>query len=137
MPARLALTLPYRIPIQVSGSRSDLRRTQQNIRTNLQFFEIDVRLIEAVEEDESVGAGVIETLRHVREVAEERAQFHRDRNRHGRSSPRARCRDTLFNIRGRQLGIGRDVIDVALDRVGARALDLEPRTSSILRASTH
>ena len=60
-----------------------LRGAQQHIRANFQFLEINVGLVEAVEQDQSIGAGVVKTVRHVGHVAEERAQLNRDWNRDG------------------------------------------------------
>ena len=43
-----------------------LRRAQQNVGSDFQFFQIDVRLIEAIEEHQPVGARLVEALRHIR-----------------------------------------------------------------------
>ena len=49
-----------------------------------QFFQIDIGLVEAIEQHQAVGAGLVQPLRHVRHVAEEWAELDRDRNRHRR-----------------------------------------------------
>ena len=57
-----------------------LRRAQQHAGSQFERFEIDIGLVEAIEQHQAVGAGLIEALGHVREVAEERAQLDGDRD---------------------------------------------------------
>ena len=84
--ARLACTRPSRMPIQHSGSLSGLlipNWTERRSWNELEHLQVDVRLLEAVEQHQAVGAGQIQSPRQRREIGEIRAQLDRDRNAHG------------------------------------------------------
>ena len=66
--------------IQRSGHAHGHRGAQQDVGLHLERFQVDVRLVEAVEQHQAVGAGLVEALGHVGEVGEERAELHRHRD---------------------------------------------------------
>ena len=59
------------------------RRGEHQVGRHLEPVEVDVGLIEPVEEDEPVSAGVGEPTRHVRHRREEGPDLDRQRHRHG------------------------------------------------------
>src|SRR5215510_5892686 len=96
---------------------------QENIRADLQFVEIDVRLIEAIEQHKSIGASLIKTLRHVRQIAEERTDLHGYGDRYRTLHRFYDVQISLLYVGGGTICVGRDGIDVALDSVRSGLLD--------------
>lgn len=101
-----------------------LRGTEEDLRSYFQCFDVDVRLIEPVEEYQPVRTGSIEPLCHVSECAEERTQLHRDRDRHCVLYGVQDLEVSIFDIDTGEQRIGREVVNVELDCVGASILDL-------------
>src|SRR5271165_5778519 len=82
---------------------------QEDVWSNLEAFEIDVGLIEAVEEHQAVGAGEVQALGHVGEISEKGAKLdgHRDVDR---SPDRFENVEIgLLQLHGRQIHVGGDV----------------------------
>ena len=79
--ARLSLYAPEKNSDPGQRQAKSLRRAQQDIRTDFQFFQINIGLVEAIEENQRVCAGFVQTMGHVRQVAEERAELDRHWNR--------------------------------------------------------
>ena len=98
-------------------------RAQQDVRLHFEALQVDVRLVEPVEQHQAVGAGVVEALGHVGEVAEERAELHRHRNGHLGLHRLEDVEVGLLDLGGGQVHVRGDVIDVQLERVGAGLLD--------------
>ena len=97
-------------------------------------LEVDVGLVEAVEQHQRVRAAG-PASRHVGHRAEERAELDRD----GDASPcrftAAGCRRSAPRPPAADGQVGRDVVDVQLQRVGAGLLDLAARSRSSRRRS--
>src|SRR5580693_4195571 len=100
-----------------------LRSTEQHIGLDLQLIEVNVGLIEAVEQHQSVRARFVELLRHIGHIAEERAELDGYRNAN---------RNLYFpenvNVGFLNLGTGdvrtcRNVVDIALNGIGPGLLN--------------
>ena len=119
-----ARTRPERIASQRSRSSSSEESDRRSARHDVQRLDVDVRLVEAVEQHQAVGAGAVERRGQVRQRRVERRQLHRDRDaRSTRSAPR-RCRAARRSTDAAALDrVGGDVVDVQLQRVGAGLLD--------------
>ena len=92
-------------------------------RLDLEILGVDVGLVEAVEDHEAVGAGPLDPLRQVRERRIEGRELHRDRDRHGFPDGRDDGDGALLDIAPRLERVGRELVDVDLEGVGAGLLD--------------
>lgn len=99
-------------------------RAQQNVRLHLERFEVNVRLVKAVEQHEAVRAGGVELARHGGEVGEERAQLDRDGNRDFLFHRLENVQISLLHVSPGQIHVGGDAINIQLQRIGAGLLDL-------------
>src|SRR5215469_11541673 len=100
-----------------------LLRAQQNVRPNLQLFEIDVRLVEAIEQNQGIGARDVQAAREVREIAEKGAQLHGNWNGdHVFDCPHD-IEITVFDVGGREPRVGGNAVEVAFDGVGSGTLE--------------
>ena len=98
------------------------RRAEHQVRHDFEAVEIDVRLVEAVEQHEGVGAGLVEPLGGRRQRAEVRTQLERDGDLHCGLDRLQDVDIQRLDLDAGLLGVGRDVVDVELDAVGAGLL---------------
>jgi hypothetical protein len=123
--ARLARTRPNRIPIQVSGRRNSCGAAQQHVGLDRQFFQVDVRLVEAIEEHEAIGAHLVQLLGRIARLLKNGLSFAATGMCDRRASLRRECRCRSFQCpQPEYLGVGGDEVDIAFDGVGSGLLDL-------------
>ncbi len=75
--------------------------TEAEIGQNLQGGEIDIGLIEAVEQYQRIGAGLLHRQRHMAEGAEIGAEFDRQRDGHSRPHRAENVEIAALDIGGR------------------------------------
>src|SRR5690349_1852649 len=96
---------------------------QGEVGDDLEVLEVEIRLVEAIEQHQPIGAGLIELHHHVGNGAEIGAEFYRYRNSnatlHFRHQVALHGFD-LYAVEGRIYG---KVIDVQLERIGPGFLD--------------
>src|SRR5579863_6187554 len=56
---------------------------EEHVGLDFQFVQVDVRLVEAVEQDQAVCAGLVQSLRHVGEITEKGTELHGHRDTNG------------------------------------------------------
>ena len=100
------------------------RRAQQDGGRDLESLQVDVRLVETVEEHEAVGALLVELVRESCEISEEGTELHRDWDFHLCFHGSQDCEVARLDFLGGELGIGRDRVDIQLQRIRAGLLDL-------------
>ena len=81
-------------------------------------------MVKPVEQNESVCAEPIETLRHVGEIAKVRAELHRQRDPGGRSYAPNSINISFFDCTTGNLELGRYPVDVKFQRIGSDLSDL-------------
>src|SRR5438270_3200926 len=101
-----------------------LRRAEEDVRFNCQFFQVNIGLIKAVEENQCVRAALFKALGDMRHVAEEWTQLYRDRNGHSRLNSTNNLDISLFDRFAGKGGVSGYEVDVALQCVGTSLLDL-------------
>ncbi len=112
-----------RIAIQRTGSRSSQALAQLEPRHDLERLEVEVRLVEAVEQHQAVGAGGDGRRREVRERRVERAELDRQRDRDRRADRGDQLQVGRLDLGRGPARVGGDVVQVQLERVGAGVLD--------------
>jgi len=104
---------------------------ESRARNDLEALDVDVRLVEAVEEDEAVGARALEPRREVRERGVEGRKLDGERKGDGLAHRRDDVHDAAFHVFAGFAGIGREIVDVELEGVRAGLRDqarvLDPR----------
>ena len=91
---------------------------------NLEALEIEVRQVEAVEEHQRVGAGTIQPLGQMGQRAEGVPDLDGDGNLHARLHVADQLHVHVLDVGRRHRGVGGDIVDVELQRIGAGLLDL-------------
>ena len=64
----------------VQPQQQFLRTAQRQTGNDLERFNVEIRLVKAIKEDQAVRAGRVQLFAHVRDRAEEVRKLHRDRN---------------------------------------------------------
>src|SRR4030095_3158621 len=118
------------VRLDISIDRGDPVQTKQQlvgvaedqVGDDLQGFEIEIRLIEAVEQYQPIGAGRIQAFGHVGHGAEVRSQLdgHRDGDfvLYGVDQVDV----LLLHLGARNTSVHRDVVDIQFERIGAGLL---------------
>src|ERR1019366_3190334 len=106
---------------------------QQNVGLHFKRLEVDVRLVEAVEQDEPVRARLIQAFGHVGEVGEERAKLYRDGDGDDGLNRLENIEIGLLDLDGAELHVRGDMIDVQLQGIGPGLLN----GLGILRPAAH
>ena len=106
------------------------RLAQLEPRHDVQRVEVEVRLVEAIEQHEAVGAALDDCRGEVRERRVVRAELdgQRDRDRRPRTAAIS-LQVGRLHLRGRPVRVGSDVVEVQLERIGARVLH-QPRVAN-------
>ena len=110
-----------------------VRIAQLQVRHDSQIFQVDVRLVEAVEQHERICAGASQAVRHVREGREVRAKFDRDRDAHAGLDVTQQVEIGLLDLFAGRIRIGRDIVYVQFERVRACLFDLLSESSPAAR----
>jgi hypothetical protein len=109
-------------------------------RHDVEGHGVDVGLVEAVEDHEPGNARFIEAPGEVRERGEERRQLDGHRDRDGAADGLGRLERAALDLLAVLQRIGREVIDVDLERVRASLLDqagvLDPGPAGSFRSTT-
>ena len=100
-----------------------IRAAQHQVRHDLVIVQVEVGLIEAVEQHQGIRARVGQPLGHIAHRAEVRAELDRHRNGDRAFDMKERVDVAPLDLLGADLRIGRDVVDVQLERVCAGLLD--------------
>ena len=95
---------------------------QDQIWHYFQCFQVNIRLIETVEEDQRIGAGCAEAGRHIGKGAKVRTNLHRHRNRNTRLDIAYNIQIGLFHRRTIQCRIDGDIINIEFQPIGAGLL---------------
>ncbi len=95
---------------------------ENEIGSHLQLLQIDIGLVEAVEEDEAVRAGLGQATCHEGDGAEVGPQLHGDGYLHALAHLAEDIKVHLLHLRAGDEWVGGNVVDVQLERVGARLL---------------
>ena len=93
------------------------------MRDDLEIVQIEVRLVEAVEQHQRVGAGLVEAARDVGGGAEDMAELDRDRDADARLDLPHQVHVLLLHVLAGHVRVGGDVVDVQLQRIGAGFLE--------------
>ena len=105
----------------------------QGFGDDLQRIQIDVRLIEAVEEHQSIYTYFVQLVSHMRDIAIVRTQLDRQRDADRFAHLAHQVQHGFFDTRPGQPLVGGQVVHVELQRVGSRLLDqarvLDPPSS--------
>ena len=111
------------------------RVRQLQARRHVERLEIEVRLVEAVEEDEAVSTRLDDGRREVRERGEVRRHLHCDRHAHGGAHRPDEVEVALLDVGGGSGRVDGHVVHVQLDGPGARVLEdagvLHPAASRV------
>ena len=91
---------------------------------DIEALQVEVRQVEAIEEDQRIGTGTVEMLRQIGDRAKRVPELHRDGDRDVSLHISHEVHVHLLDLASRQLGIGGNVVDVQLERVRAGLLDL-------------
>ena len=100
-----------------------VRAREVEPRHDLEVLDVDVGLVEAVEDHEAVGPGALEPPREVGERRVEGRELDGDRDRDGLPHGRDDGDRAVLDVFARLERIGRELVDVDLEGVGARLLD--------------
>ncbi len=100
-----------------------VRAAERQAGHHLQRLQIEVGLIEAVEQHQPVGAGLGESLGQMRQRGDEGAQLERDRDTHPRANRADEVDIRIFKLSPTYACVGRQVVDVQLQCIGAGLLD--------------
>jgi len=106
------------------GQAQVLRGAEQHVRFDFQFFQVDIGLIEAVEQNQAIGADLIEALCKIGQVAEKRTQLGRNRNVNRSLYFAEYVGIVRFQLGAKNLGVRRNRVDVALDCVSPGLLNV-------------
>src|SRR5208337_3561573 len=116
----LDLVVENRGPVQPQPQL--MRAAQHQVRDHFHLFQIKIRLIEAVEDNDAVGARLRQTPGEVGARGEVGAKLNRDGNADVLADSAHQVAVAVLELLRCDVGIGGNVEDVQLQRVGARLL---------------
>ena len=121
---QVGLDLPVKNRHPVEAQQQFVRRAQDEVGNNFQVFQVEVRLIEAVEQNQGIRARLVQALGRVGQRAEVGADFYG----HGNADAGFHLRDQvnvhLFHLAAAHFGVGGNEIDIQFQGIGAGFLDL-------------
>src|SRR5690242_1782202 len=91
------------------------RAAQGQAGHDFESFNVKIRLVKAIEENQSVRAGRVQLFAHVCDRAEEVRKLHRDRNTDVSFDLSYQIAVVLLNVSADNVGIGNDGVDVQFD----------------------
>src|SRR5581483_1239396 len=109
-----------------------MRRTQLQVRHDLQSFQIKIRLVKTIEQYQTIGSCLNKAFRHVRNRGEKRTQFECQRNLYRGAHIFDQLHIGLFQFRTEEIWICWQVIDVEFQGISSSLL----HTPSILHPSS-
>ena len=118
-----ALTRPASAAVPRRRSGSSEESDSGSERIDLELLDVDVGLVKAVEQDQPVGAGLVELTGEMGEGGEERRQLDGDRDRDAALHLAHDVDGLALDLGGAHRHVAGGVIEVQLEAVGAGLLD--------------